>query len=498
MLGLLTLGLGSCADDLNISSIDPQSSPSYDANSLLAKQYATLGLTGQKGPAGSGDLSMDEGESGFYRVVFNLEELPTDECIWAWQTDPDIPALTNIAWNSNSVRCNWAYQRLSYDITLYNQFITEQSGKLSDDVIAEVRFLRALNLYYFLDLFHKAPFKDTYDNNLPVEKSGKDLYNWLDNELTEIEPLLKDVGATTTTHTELASKYTTAKMDVNASEMNNALVELWQSAHPDESVPASIPVYVRLRACIDGTSNPYLGQTYSNTITLPSVKATYVAPDATYPDNLFVVGSSIQTAWTSWKVVPPVYGLSGNYYTMIYVPAGGSFKWGTYNNDWRGYSRLTAINDKANAGISESTDGNSNIIVANGGWYVLLFVGDITSDGKNINYSLNVYPGTAYVIGAAAGGDWTDGNVVWAMKAPADASGSWESPAFTAGGELRAYIKVPGLDWYRTEFTIYKGSLYFNNPLNNWSTDFGSDYSVSCAAGQKLYVNFDANTGEVK
>lgn len=195
MLGLLTLGLGSCADDLNISSIDPQSSPSYDANSLLAKQYATLGLTGQKGPAGSGDLSMDEGESGFYRVVFNLEELPTDECIWAWQTDQDIPAITNIAWNSNSVRCNWAYQRLSYDITLYNQFITEQSGKLSDDVIAEVRFLRALNLYYFLDLFHKAPFKDTYDNNLPVEKSGKDLYNWLDNELTEIEPLLKDVGA---------------------------------------------------------------------------------------------------------------------------------------------------------------------------------------------------------------------------------------------------------------------------------------------------------------
>lgn len=195
MLGLLTLGLGSCADDLNISSIDPQSSSSYDATQLLAKQYATLGLTGQQGPAGKADLSADEGESGFYRVVFNLEELPTDECIWAWQDNQDIPALTNIAWNSSSQRCNWAYQRLSYDITLYNQFITEQSGKLSDDVIAEVRFLRALNLYYFLDLFHKAPFKDTYDSSLPVEKSGKDLYEWLDNELTEIEPLLKDVGA---------------------------------------------------------------------------------------------------------------------------------------------------------------------------------------------------------------------------------------------------------------------------------------------------------------
>ena len=193
--GFLCLGLASCADDLNISSIDPQSSPSYDADGLLAKQYATLGLTGQAGPAGKGDMSQDEGESGFYRVIFNLQELCTDEVIWAWQTDTDIPSLTNIAWNSSSVRANWAYQRLAYDITLHNQFISEQTGKMSDDVIAEVRFLRCLNYYYFLDLFHKAPFKDTFNGELPVEKAGKDLYDWIDKELTEIEPQLKEVGA---------------------------------------------------------------------------------------------------------------------------------------------------------------------------------------------------------------------------------------------------------------------------------------------------------------
>ena len=193
--GFLCLGLASCADDLNISSIDPQSSPTYDAAGLLAKQYATLGLTGQAGPAGKGDMSQDEGESGFYRVIFNLQELCTDEIIWAWQTDTDIPAITNIAWNSSSVRANWAYQRLAYDITLHNQFISEQTGKMSDDVIAEVRFLRCLNYYYFLDLFHKAPFKDTFDSELPVEKTGKDLYDWIDKELTAIEPQLKEVGA---------------------------------------------------------------------------------------------------------------------------------------------------------------------------------------------------------------------------------------------------------------------------------------------------------------
>lgn len=192
--GFLCLGFSSCADDLNISSIDPQTSTSYDADGLLAKQYATLGLTGQSGPAGKADISGDEGENGFYRTIFNLEELCTDEVIWAWQSDTDIPALTNIAWNSSSTRCNWAYQRLAYNITLYNHFIMEQTGKMSDDVIAEVRFLRCLNYYYFLDLFHRAPFKDTFDSNLPVEKAGKDLYDWIDQELTEIEPILKEVG----------------------------------------------------------------------------------------------------------------------------------------------------------------------------------------------------------------------------------------------------------------------------------------------------------------
>ena len=191
MASMLCMGFVSCADELNIKSIDPQSSPTYTAEGLLAKQYATLGLTGQKGPAGSADLSGDEGESGFIRTVFNLQELMTDEILWAWQDNEGIAAITNMNWDKSNARVNWAYQRLIFDITLYNQFISEQTGKMSEDKIAEVRFLRALNYYYFLDLYRKAPFKETFDSNLPIEKSGKDLYEWLDNELTTIEPMMQ-------------------------------------------------------------------------------------------------------------------------------------------------------------------------------------------------------------------------------------------------------------------------------------------------------------------
>lgn len=199
MAGILCMSFASCADELNIKSIDPKSSPTYTVEGLLAKQYATLGLTGQKGPAGSADLSGDEGESGFVRTVFNLEELMTDECLWAWQDNEAIAPITHMNWNKDNARVNWAYQRLIFNITLYNQFIAEQTGKLSDDQIAEVRFLRALGYYYFLDLYRKAPFKDTFDNALPVEKKGKDLYDWIDNELSTIEPMMAEVGAYNTT-----------------------------------------------------------------------------------------------------------------------------------------------------------------------------------------------------------------------------------------------------------------------------------------------------------
>ena len=196
--GLMIAGLTSCSDELNISSVDPQSSTSADPIELLAKQYATLAVTGQAGPAGKADISDDEGESGFYRTIFNLETLCSDECIWAWQNDADIPALTNIAWSKDSKRARWAYMRMAFDVTLFNSFLTDNAGRSDGEwphYLAEVRFLRALHFYYYLDLFHKAPFKLVYDPSiLPVEKGGKELYDWIDQELTEIEGLLAPIG----------------------------------------------------------------------------------------------------------------------------------------------------------------------------------------------------------------------------------------------------------------------------------------------------------------
>ena len=304
----------------------------------------------------------------------------------------------------------------------------------------------------------------------------------------------------TTTHTELATYAENASnLEFNASEANDAIVSLFQAANPDTSVPEEMPIYVRLRGVISGTLNQTLGETYSNVITLPSVKATYEAPDAKFTDNLFLIGSSIQTPWQSWKPIPQVQGVAGNYYGIVYLPAGGEFKWGTENNDYRGINRLKEINDEAGAGISAGEE--QNIKVANAGWYTLHFKGKITEDKKNIDWTLTVYPTKVYILGGSVemSGTWAFDDA-YALTAPADKNGKWVSPAFTASAELRAAVKVGNLDWYRTEFTLHKGNVFWRryDIVNSWAETEGADYSVTTQVGQKLYIDFDNYTAEVK
>ena len=310
----------------------------------------------------------------------------------------------------------------------------------------------------------------------------------------------KFISDPTATHTELATSYKTAEMEVNASEVNDAVVALFQAANPDTSVPDEMPIYIRLRAVIDITADSNLGETYSNVITLPSVKATYEAPDAKFTDNLFLIGDGIQTSWQSWKAIPQVWGITGNYYGVIYMQAGGEFEWGTENNDYRGYNRLKEINDEAGAGITEGDE--HKIKVANAGWYTLYFKGKITEDKKNIDWALTIYPTQVYLLGTCMNqtcDPWVF-DEAYALKAPADKNGKWESPAFLASAELRAAVKVGTLDWYRTEFTIYNGNLFWRryNIVNSWAETEDEAHSVTTTVGQKLYIDFDNNTAEVK
>jgi len=287
---------------------------------------------------------------------------------------------------------------------------------------------------------------------------------------------------------ELSTSYTSTKMNVDASEINSAIVKLYSAANPGVAYPEEVrQVYLKLRAVIDNTGT---GESYSNTIKLAKVWAEQ--PAETMPEKLYLYPDN----WSSSKTVPAVYGLSGNFYTLLYLENGQSFTW-VSDETKRGYDDILNINDNAEADVYKSADEAGSIAFRKAGWYVLHFLGE--QSGKIINYTLNVYPAEAYIIGATAGGEWSL-NENYKLTEPADGTSMWESPAFTGSGELRAFINVPGFDWWRTEFTLYNGSLYYRNVdiPNNWAEDLGSDYSVTCTTGQKLYVDFNNDKGEVK
>src|SRR6202012_1265261 len=91
----------------------------------LAKVYGSFALTGNQGPAGSGDIAgIDEGTSDFFRLLWYAQELPTDEAVIAWG-DPGVPDLHQMSWSSSNVILLGLYERCLYQINLANEFIRQ-------------------------------------------------------------------------------------------------------------------------------------------------------------------------------------------------------------------------------------------------------------------------------------------------------------------------------------------------------------------------------------
>ncbi|MBR3455731.1 MAG: SusF/SusE family outer membrane protein [Bacteroidaceae bacterium] len=293
----------------------------------------------------------------------------------------------------------------------------------------------------------------------------------------------------------LSTTSTSTLVKVPASELNELI--LAQAGDADLSAP--IPVYFYLTAHVNGQDT--LGFAKSNTITLPNVLAYVPVVEISLPEKVHIVGSfPASDGWANFVPLAPAFSQEGFYYGVAYMPAGAEFKInpdaGWKGND-KGYGQLT-INDNANAGISSADESNvaANIKVANEGWYNFVVNAKISNGA--VQYTVNVNPAKVYVIGAAAGGEWSLQDA-WAFTAPADA-GEWVSPAFTGSGELRLFIDC-GIDWWKTEFTIKTdGSLFYRNvdiPAN-WAENVGADYSCQVNPGQKAYINFTAGTGRVE
>lgn len=215
MLAVLMALATSCVKDLDrvpkyeVTSASVYADPA-NYKSVLARLYATLAVSGQQGPSGKPDISgIDEGTSNYMRLLWSLQELPTDESKIAWN-DGTIQDLNKITWTSSDGFVTAMYNRIFYLIALSNEFIRETSDdKLSSRSIsgqsatdaktyrAEARFLRAMAYFHAIDLFGTVPFvteADSPGSFLPRQITRQDLFTYVESELKALETDLAAPG----------------------------------------------------------------------------------------------------------------------------------------------------------------------------------------------------------------------------------------------------------------------------------------------------------------
>lgn len=199
----LAFSISSCQDDLDLMPNDPDTYTPFDvfanpteAKSALAKVYASLALTGQKGPAGSGDIQgIDEGSSQYTRLLFNLNVLTTDESIVGWG-DPGLPDLHGISWSASNTFVEAMYYRLAQTVSFSNSFITNAKvlGETNEDVksyIGEARFIRAYAYYNLMDMYANVPLVTEVSLELPKQSNRQEIFTFVETELKAIEADLK-------------------------------------------------------------------------------------------------------------------------------------------------------------------------------------------------------------------------------------------------------------------------------------------------------------------
>lgn len=189
--------MASCTDDLNRM---PTNGTSNDI------QYSTIDGYKQSLITIYSTLSLND----FLRNYWDMQELSTDEAVSTWDDD-GILSYHIFNWTADNVALSKVYSSALYNITLCNNFLIEASdnslskrgfGDSDRETIqtfkAEARFLRAYYYWVLMDLYGNPPFATETSlaaGDVPLQIQRSDLFDFLELELEEIEPLLVDAGS---------------------------------------------------------------------------------------------------------------------------------------------------------------------------------------------------------------------------------------------------------------------------------------------------------------
>lgn len=138
----------------------------------------------------------DYGFDNYIRLFWTLQQLPTDEALCSWG-DRGIVDLNNHIWDETLDYSTCFYKHIFYYIFYSNEIITitnsvNDSGFSAEEIeernniIGEVKFLRAWAYWNLLDIFGAAPIlTENYKtgNSLPEKSTSIELFTYIEKEL---------------------------------------------------------------------------------------------------------------------------------------------------------------------------------------------------------------------------------------------------------------------------------------------------------------------------
>jgi len=198
---VLMLSTQSCVRDLDTE-------PKYDmtleyvlqqdpkaVEGMLSRLYASFALSSVKGPGDSDISGADPGESPFIRGLVNLQDFTADGMKNRWGDNGLDQLTTTSNWTDNNKFFKYAYDRIYYTVPqATNLILIMKSDNVKyenkEQVVSELRFLRALSYYYLIDLFGKGVLvnDETFNTSTPLpEASRTELFTFVETELKDIE-----------------------------------------------------------------------------------------------------------------------------------------------------------------------------------------------------------------------------------------------------------------------------------------------------------------------
>lgn len=296
---------------------------------------------------------------------------------------------------------------------------------------------------------------------------------------------------------ELSETSSSAKVAIDAASLASALTNIYvEKGKTEADFPMDVKAYFRLKANIVTSNGNVVEGTeiLSNVVSLNNIHLLFSLPPVNLPSHVYTVGSFCDWKWDNCFDMVQVYGTDNTFWRLVYIDDSG-IKFNSaaeWNGSEVGYAGITVSGDCKD----DIIDKDGNIASSKPGWYLVIVTTSVVN--REIHYDVQFNKPTIWLIGPAAGSDdFAEEAEGWSFTVPTTKDGEFVSPAFVgsvpAGTDkgVRMYVKIPGHDWWHSEFVTLDGKIKYRATGGDQDRATGN-------VGQQVHLNFAKGTGEIK